>query len=114
MLGFHLKIIISTQHNLEIYVTGNHIFRRVVPLVETLVKIFSQDGRRKGQDKIFDPRDLKDNKDTGREVAVEEGRVLQELKLITAMPWLRIHGKNWKRNTKERKSNPADTFSLLF
>lgn len=115
MLDFHLKIIISTQHSLEIHVTGNHIFPREAPLVETLVKIFSQeDGRRKGQDKNFDPRDLKDNKDTGREVAGEEGRVLQELKLITATLWLRILGKNWKRNTKERKSNPADIFSLLF
>ena len=46
-------------------------------------------------------------------MAVEEVRALQGLKLITAMPWLRIHGKNWKKNTKERKSNPADIFSLL-
>lgn len=66
MLGFHLKIIISTKHNSEISVTGNHIFPLVVPIVETLVTIFSQeDGRGKGQDKIFDLRDLKDNKDTG-------------------------------------------------
>ena len=52
-------------------------------------------------------------------MALEEAMVPQELKLITVVPWLKILGKNWKKNTKKRKNNPADVlkdciFSVYF
>ena len=37
-------------------------------------------------------------------VPTEESKILQELKLITDTQWLKIHGKNLKKNTKTGSS----------